>query len=95
MFGINILALVKAELLKYKDKSGNPLAVDVLDDLQKSLVIIDGFVSKLTPGDIQAISALLPQVVLNKFPAGELATIATEIASLPVELQALESELAK
>jgi hypothetical protein len=94
MFGINILALVKAELLKYKDKKGNPLAFDVLDDLQKSLAVIDSFVSKLTLGDIQAILGMLPPSVTAKFPPGELATVATEIASLPVELKALEAELA-
>lgn len=95
VFGINLLAIIKAELLKYKDKSGNPLALDALDDIQKTLVVIDTFVSRLTPGDIQAILELLPPAVIAKFPPGELATIATEIASLPVEIKALESELAK
>jgi hypothetical protein len=95
MFGINILAIIKAELLKYKDSSGNPLAFDAMDDIQKSLAVINTFVSKLTPGDIEAILQLLPPSIIAKFPPGELATLATEIASLPVEITALESELAK
>jgi hypothetical protein len=91
VFGINILGLVKAELLKFKDKSGNPLAIDVLDDLEKGLVIVDGFASRLTPADIQAVLDLLPVVVRAKFTPTELASIAALVANLPKELSNLET----
>jgi hypothetical protein len=93
VFGINFIAIIKAELLKYKDKAGTPIAVDVLNDLEKTLVVINGFVSKLTPGDIQAILSLLPPSVIAKFPPGALATLANELASLPTELTSLESAI--
>jgi predicted chitinase len=93
MFGVNVMGMIKAEILKYKDKSGHPLAVDFLDDIEKCLVVIDGFVSKLTPADIEAILALLPASVVAKFAPGELSALAAAIAKLPAELKTAEAAI--
>lgn len=95
VFGLNILALVKAEILKYKDKTGRPEALDALDAVEKALVIINNFVSKLTPADVEAVLALLPAPVAAKFAPAELTAIATAIANLPTELQEIEAIVTK
>lgn len=95
VFGLNIMALIKAEVLKYKDKAGNPMAVDVLNDIEKSLIIVNTFVSKLTPADIEAILALLPASVAAKFAPGELSAVASAVASLPADIQEAEAALVK
>lgn len=94
VFGLNIVAMVKAELLKYKDKAGNPIVIDALTDVEQGLVVVVNFVSKLTPADITSILALLPASVAAKFTATELSNLAEAIANLPTDFQAAETEIA-
>jgi hypothetical protein len=93
MFGINLLGMLKAELLKYKDSAGKPLAIDALNQLEKSVVSLNNFVAKLTPADVQAVLALLPPQVAAKFTPAELLAFSNAIANLPTELQGVEALL--
>jgi hypothetical protein len=91
MFGIDLISMLKSDLLKYKDKAGNPIAVDALNGLEKGVVILNNFVAKLTPADVQAVLALLPPEVSAKFSPSELLAVANAIANLPTQLQGVEA----
>lgn len=95
MLGINLVSMVKAELLKYKDKSGTPVAVDALDKVEKGLVVLGNFMARFNEQDITAILNALPPSVKEKFPPAEIAAFSTAVVAFPKALTDLEVELTK
>lgn len=87
----NIFGMIKSEILKYKDKSGKPIAIDMLDGLEKSCLVLDGFLSKLDANDVQEIINLLPARILGKYSSEEKAIVVEAIASIPKELKKIEA----
>ena len=102
MLGINVWSLVKTELLKAKDKAGDPEVLDVLNALEHTLVVIEHAVSKVTAADVEEAFTYLPGNFRAKFTPAEVTALATAIANLPAELEEadkavlqLETELKK
>jgi hypothetical protein len=94
-FSLNPVEILKTEVLKYKDKAGHPEVEDALAGVEKAVLIIDNFVSKLTPADVEEVLALLPAPVASKFAPGELTVLAAAIANLPAELKKIEAAITK
>jgi hypothetical protein len=92
-FSLNPITVLKGEVLKVKDKAGKPIVLDALGEVEKYLLVLDRFVSRLDTADIQSILGMLPARVLSKFPAGELSAFSDAVIALPSALKAAEAEV--
>lgn len=95
MFGFNLVALVKEEILKYKDKAGHPKVIDLLDKVDAGLKTLNSFVSHLDANDVAEILALLPASVKAKFPPNLIAEVSVAVVELPQDIAAAEVAIVK
>jgi hypothetical protein len=93
MFGTTILNSIKAAIMKYKDKGGNPEVLDMLSGAERGLVVLNNFVSKFSASDVETVLNSMPPQITAKFAPGELTAIATAIAELPTAIQKAEAVL--
>lgn len=93
VFGFNLMSLVKAEVLKYKDAAGKPKVIGLLNELDSLVKVIGTFASKFNTTDVQALLNLMPRNVYNKFTQVEIDAFAAAVVNLPVLLGKLDAEI--